>query len=117
VIAAGLLAVFTPLIVIALPAAGLMVLVINRRWGITGSVVGAAAGLGAGPLVVAYLNRQGPGTVCHAVGGSGTSCTDEFSPWPWLAAGVLLVAAAVGVHVALRRTARRNQVGTGTPLR
>jgi hypothetical protein len=38
-------------------------------------------------LYVAYLNRSGPGTICTSITG-GQSCTDESSPWPWLAVGV-----------------------------
>ena len=37
-------------------------------------------------LVLAFLNRHGPGMVC-----GGTKCEQQFSPWPWLIAGVLFV--------------------------
>lgn len=52
---------------------------------------GLASGLGAPLLYIAYLNRSGPGLVCTAVGRSGQRCMDEGSPWPWVAAGLVLL--------------------------
>lgn len=52
----------------------------------TGGVAGIGSGLGFPFLYVAYLNRMGPGAVCMAAGGGGQQCTDEWSPWPWVAA-------------------------------
>ncbi len=64
----------------------------------------ALSGAGVLPLVVAWLNRDGPGDVCRAIGDAGQECTEEWSPWPWLAAGVALVAAGVVLTaVATRR--------------
>jgi hypothetical protein len=65
----------------------------------------ALSGAGIVPLVVAWLNRDGPGDVCRAIGGAGSECTEEWSPWPWLAAGVVLVGA--GVVVLSAATSRR----------
>jgi hypothetical protein len=56
----------------------------------------ALSGAGVLPLVVAWLNRDGPGDVCTAwSGGQCVAGTEEWSPWPWLAAGVVLVVAGV----------------------
>ncbi|WP_042372208.1 hypothetical protein [Streptacidiphilus neutrinimicus] len=63
-----------------------------------GGLPGLVAGAGVLPLVVAWLNRSGPGNVC-----SGNACTEEWSPWPWLAAGVVLL--AVGTAIWARRGA------------
>jgi hypothetical protein len=56
----------------------------------TVAAVGVLSGLGLVPLYIAFLNRGGPGDVCSTSAG-GQSCTTEWSPWPWLIAGVLLV--------------------------
>jgi len=49
-------------------------------------VPGVLAGIGTPLLVLAYLNRGGPGLVCQ-----GEACRQHLSPWPWLLAGVLFV--------------------------
>jgi len=66
--------------------------------GLPGLISGAALPL----LYVAYLNRSGPGTVCSAIPG-GQSCTDEWSPWPWLSLGLALLVAGVIVFARRRR--------------
>ena len=65
-------------------------------------VCGMIAGLGLPLLYVAYLNRGGPGNVCTTITG-GQDCIQEFDPWPWLIAGVLLVVAGVVVFVHSRQ--------------
>ena len=72
----------------------------------TGSGVGLP-GLISGPSLplfyVAFLNRSGPGTVCTSTATSQT-CVDEWSPWPWLAIGVVvLVSGCVWFAMANRR--------------
>ncbi len=64
---------------------------------------GLIAGLGIPLLYVAYLNRSGPGMICAALPGDGQGCTDEWSPWPWLAAGLILFALGAAVFIARRR--------------
>jgi hypothetical protein len=66
---------------------------------------GLIAGAGVLPLVIAWLNRSGPGNVCTP-----GECTEEWSPWPWLAAGVVLI--AVGTAIWATHGARQ---GTNTP--
>ncbi len=70
----------------------------------SGGHVGALSGLSVAPLYLAWLNRQGPGTVCEATRDV-TECRDLWSPWPFLAVGLglLVVAVAVSVRVGLRR--------------
>ena len=66
------------------------------------SAVGNAAGIGVWGLVLAWLNRHGPGDVCsHTI--AETTCSQEWSPWPFLAAAILLVGVAVAMFVSLRR--------------
>jgi hypothetical protein len=66
---------------------------------------GLLTGAGVMLLIVAYLNRGGPGTVCTTSAGS-VSCTQEMSPWPWMATALCLIAVgvALGVKVQVRRT-------------
>ena len=68
----------------------------------TTAMFGAASGLGLVLLYVAYLNRGGPGDVCSTTA-SGQSCVTEWSPWPWLAAGIALFAFGVAAFVLLPR--------------
>jgi hypothetical protein len=58
----------------------------------TSAALGVISGLGLVPLLVAYLNRGGPGDVCTTSASGGQSCNTEWSPWPWLGAGLALVA-------------------------
>lgn len=60
------------------------------------SVWGLLVGIGAPLLFVAYGNREGPGTVCHAIdGGRGTQCDDLYDPRKWAAVGLLFIAAGI----------------------
>lgn len=72
------------------------------------SALGLLAGAGTLLFYVAYLNRGGPGTVCTTSAGS-TQCMDEFSSWPWLSAGLLLVAAGICVFALLQRRTSRTR--------
>jgi hypothetical protein len=76
------------LFVLPLPVLATVLLV--RRQPAACGLSGLISGLGIPLLYVAYVNRAGPGTICTAVTG-GQECNDEWSPWPWLAVGVILV--------------------------
>ncbi|BEP13537.1 hypothetical protein acdb102_18480 [Acidothermaceae bacterium B102] len=100
----------TPLTIgpVALVVAGVLVVALM----VSGSYRdGSPAGLISGSSVVlfyvAWLNRQGPGTVCTTLHGGGEQCAEEWSPWPWLAVGVALVVAGWVVRRSLRRTSAR----------
>ena len=71
------------------------------------SLPGVLVGLSTAPLYVGWLNRGGPGTVCTTTVDA-TTCTDEWSPWPFVAVGVLLAGAGVAMLVVARR-------GSGPP--
>jgi hypothetical protein len=45
-------------------------------------------------VYIAYLNRHGPGEVCRT-NAAQHECTTQWSPWPWLLVGLVLVAAGV----------------------
>jgi hypothetical protein len=67
-------------------------------WGMAGLLSGAALPV----LLVAWTNRHGPGTYCTSDALS-TQCTDEWSPWPFVAIAILLVVAGVVIFVRGRR--------------
>ena len=89
------------LLVLAVIAAA--VLIWRRRLGI--ATTGAVSGLGLISFAIAYLNRNGPGQVCTTTV-TAQSCVTEWSPWPWLAAGIVLISAGLALFLALRRSAR-----------
>jgi hypothetical protein len=78
----------------------------------TVAALGVVSGLGLIPLVVAYLNRGGPGNVCTTSAAS-QSCTTEWSPWPWFAAGLALVTLGAVAFALLR--ARLSPAPSGPP--
>lgn len=77
------------------------------RNGATQGIPGLVAGFGVALLFVAYLNRDGPGDIC-TVAARSTACGQEWSPWPWLIAAVVLLAVGFGWFITRRRTARRH---------
>jgi len=76
--------------------------VLLYRPGVGTAMAGLASGIGVPPLYVAWLNRDGPGTVCSHTATS-SACTDEWTPWPFLVVGLMLLAVGVVVFVRLRR--------------
>ena len=81
------------------PLSAIVTLLLWRREDARRSVAGLISGAGLVPLYVAFGNRGGPGQDCwHTATSSG--CTELMNPWPWLVAGLLLVAS--GLIAALR---------------
>src|SRR5690349_18324900 len=75
------------------------------RWGravVSTAALGAVTGAGVPFLLVAYMQRRGPGTVCWR-NGTASGCGDYLDPRPWLAIGIVLVLAGVGAFVRARR--------------
>jgi hypothetical protein len=80
--------------------AGLLAL---RKWGgDQRSSVGLISGAGLPVLYVAYLNRQGPGMICGTYKSGGGHCMEEYSPFPFLLVGTVLVVFGVLLHIRLR---------------
>jgi hypothetical protein len=73
--------------------------------GLPGLVSGAALPL----AYVAYLNRDGPGNVC-VTSRTGETCTEEWSPWPWLAGAVVVLLAGAIMFARRRRAEGSNRV-------
>ena len=65
---------------------------------------GVISGLSLPLFFVAYLNRDGPGTICHTFTNGGSECTEEWSPLPWVAVGLVLLVAGVVVFIATSRS-------------
>lgn len=102
-LALGLAALLTVgVVLIAVAAVGAFLLL---RKGHRNAVVGSVAGLALPLFYLAYLNRGGPGTVCRATV-AGQTCTDEYTPVPFLAVGVVLFAAGFLVFRMLDRRGR-----------
>jgi hypothetical protein len=74
------------------------------RWGrsaVPRASLGAVSGAGVPFLLVAYLQRKGPGTVCWRTA-TATGCDDYLDPRPWLVIGLVLVVAGLGAFVLAR---------------
>ena len=100
----GLVSFITPAAVLAGIAILLAVWFAVRRPAFGASAFGAIAGVGAAALLVAVLQRRGPGTVCwHTATASG--CDDYLNPWPWLLIGLALVVTGVVLQVRRMRSA------------
>jgi hypothetical protein len=62
------------------------------------AVTAVPAGFALPALYIAWLNRDGPGMVCTTTA-TGGSCEEQWNPWPWVIASVLLIALSVGLAV------------------
>jgi hypothetical protein len=95
--------------IFVLPVALLATVVLARTHRDPRSATGAVSGVGVPLLVVAILNRSGPGTVCTGLAGGGQKCEEQTSPWPWLVAAVLFVLLGVTAYILIgeRRRSRR----------
>ncbi|MEU6277776.1 hypothetical protein ABZ871_36085 [Streptomyces populi] len=93
----ALLSVGLVLLLLAAVAAGFLLWRSPRN-----AMAGLLAGLAVPLLHIAYLNRSGPGTVCHTTA-DGQTCTDEYAPVPFLAGAVILLCASFLIFVVLHR--------------
>jgi hypothetical protein len=76
---------------------GFLLWAVDFGWAMAGMLSGAAFPL----LYVAWLNRDGPGTIC-TYSATGHKCGDESSPWPLVAVAFLLLVAGVVLFVRQR---------------
>jgi hypothetical protein len=89
------------------PVAVVLTAVVARRRGWRVGLGGLISGAALPFAYVAFLNRDGPGNICRTfetATSSGESCTQEWAPWPFVAAALVLVAA--GVYVFIRFAGR-----------
>ena len=85
----GILSILTiglPVIVAAVVGA----VVLSRRTSTAAGLPGIVCGAAVPLFYVAYLNRGGPGEVCSTTAAA-TECVEQWSPWPTLTAGLLLL--------------------------
>jgi hypothetical protein len=65
--------------------------------------------LAVGPVLVAWLNRDGPGQVCRSHPPDGVACGTQLNPWPWLggAAASAAIATVLILHARRRDATER----------
>jgi hypothetical protein len=98
----GLISFVVVLVLAVIPLAGLAVWLALRPSS-QRSAFGLLAGAGGLFLFVAWVQRDGPGTTCwHTATSSG--CEEHLNPLPWLAIGLVLVAAGVVSQALLFRS-------------
>jgi hypothetical protein len=88
--------------VLTLVPAVLVGFIVSRRYPV--NWFGVVSGIGVPLLVIAYLQRQGPGTTCTRTA-TGVSCDQHLNPVPWLVVGLLFLAAGVVGHAWRRERA------------
>ncbi len=90
-----------------IPAAVIATVYLVRKPSSRRGIPGLFGGLALPLFYVAYLNRSGPGTVCattRSAFGVGQSCTQEWSPWLWLIAGLVLLGVGVVIFIVTLRS-------------
>jgi hypothetical protein len=94
--------------IFTVPASLLVTIVLLTQARLRQATFGILVGIGAVLLLVAYLNREGPGTVCHTFS-NGFECAEDLpDPRKWLAAGLVFIAAGIAGHLfAARMRVRR----------
>ena len=85
---------------------GCLSVLVARRPAVRDAAFGASTGGGLVLLFVAYQNRQGPGLTCWRTAAA-TRCDEHLNPWPWLVAGIALVAASLIGQVVKGRSGRQ----------
>jgi hypothetical protein len=96
---------FSVLILVAVAIAVVVVVLATRRTHVK-SAFGLVTGVGVLLLYVAFVQRRGPGTVCWETA-TASGCDEYLNPWPWLAAGLVLVCVGVVAHISQMRRVRQ----------
>jgi hypothetical protein len=91
--------------VLILVGVAIAVVVLATRRAFVPSMFGLVSGVGVLALYVAFVQRQGPGTVCWQTA-TASGCDEYLNPWPWLVAGVVLVCVGIAAHAGRMRAAR-----------
>ena len=81
--------------VFTIPASLLVTILLLTQPKLRHSVYGVLVGIGAVLLLVAYINREGPGTVCHTFS-NGFECAHDLpDPKKWAGIGLAFVLAGL----------------------
>jgi hypothetical protein len=84
--------------IFTVPASLLATIVLLTQPRLRQATFGILVGIGAVLLLVAYLNREGPGKVCHTFS-NGFECAEGLpDPRRWLAVGLVFIAAGIAGH-------------------
>jgi hypothetical protein len=105
----GLLAVFAfPVTLVLWGVSGAGAAVITKHKRARVAWPGIASGASILVFLIAYLSRDGPGEVCTAhIGRACTSFEQQWSPWPFVAVGVIMLVGGVVGFIFIQRQARR----------
>jgi hypothetical protein len=91
-----------------LPFVGLGTFLLYRKRAMAGFGWAMLTGVGFIPLLIAFLNREGPGNICHTFRDGGQACTEELSPWPFLAVAFAVVVSGTLLCRRARRGSARS---------
>jgi hypothetical protein len=81
---------FIVLLLVAVIPVGIVLILLAASSRARRSAFGALTGVGGLFLVVAYIQRDGPGTTCwHTANGGG--CEEHLNPLPWFVVGLAFV--------------------------
>lgn len=110
-LAGGLLAAFAPPVTLVLWGASFAgAVAIARHKEARVAWPGILLGISILAFLIAYLSRHGPGEVCTAhTGNACTGSEERWSPWPFVAVGVIMVVGGVAGFLFMRRRARRRR--------
>ena len=78
------------------PVVAVVAWMLVRARGVDRSIAGAVSGVSLMLFFVAWVNREGPGTVC-TVSAQSTTCEEQWNPWPWFALGLVLLLGGIAL--------------------
>lgn len=105
--------------VLSLLTIGALLVIVAGVLGVAGALIPALrngsawsllSGTGTALLIVAWLNRRGPGDVCEGTARGDVTCAETSNPWPFLVLGLVLFI----VPLVLARRPRAGQSATSS---
>jgi hypothetical protein len=97
---------FVVLLMLAVIPLGIVLILLAASSRARRSAFGALAGVGGLFLVVAYIQRDGPGATCWHTATSG-GCDEHLNPWPWLLVGLAFVIGGIVLNALYAGAVRR----------
>ena len=102
----GLLAALSIGVLFLGAAGGLVALLLSRYPSSVRGLWGLLAGAAVSAGFLAWTNREGPGEVCH-VSATETACSEQWNPWPFAIAAVVMLGLGVALFLRSRRNVRQ----------